>query len=182
HAREARDLAWDRAASTTASREFAGFLDDVALAAQTSALQSQDGDRRPRRPLKSTGSRVLDKLLRKARRRGRHPAQLDDSERHRLRIALKTLRYAAEFYLPLYGKKRAKVYLSELRTLLDDLGSLSDIASLRSTLARLAGGEGMADSFASGLLIGWHGLRSDRLKKRAIRRWRRFRKLKPFWV
>lgn len=182
HARalSARDLAWDRAASTTASREFSEFLDDVALAAE-SAVQSEERNLRSRDSLRSRGSRSLEKLLRKAQRRGRHPRKLDDRERHRLRIALKSLRYAAEFYLPLYDRKRSERYLRKLKALLEDLGALSDVANLRSTLATLTISDRASDSFASGLLFGWHGLRATRLRKRAIRRWRDFRRVDPFW-
>ena len=44
-------------------------------------------------------------------RLGRGFAELTPAERHRLRIALKKLRYTAEFFQGLYGKKRTRAYL-----------------------------------------------------------------------
>ena len=55
-------------------------------------------------------------------------AQLSADERHRLRIALKKLRYATEFFEALYPKKHTKPYLAALKDLQDGLGHLNDVA------------------------------------------------------
>ncbi|MGH8728021.1 MAG: CHAD domain-containing protein [Burkholderiales bacterium] len=54
------------------------------------------------------------------------PAALDAEARHRLRIALKKLRYAAEFFAPLFTKRRVQKYISGLMALQDVLGELND--------------------------------------------------------
>jgi CHAD domain-containing protein len=111
---------------------------------------------------------------------------LDEHDRHRLRIALKKLRYAAEFFEPLYKKKRVKRYLRQLKGLLEDLGALNDVVVVRGTLTRLLQEDGArkpnADLyFAAGLVNGWHNMRAARLGKKAVKRWDKFKRLDPFW-
>ena len=50
-------------------------------------------------------------------------------ERHAARIAAKRLRYVAEFFAPLFSRKRAKAYLKALTALQDVLGRLNDAAT-----------------------------------------------------
>ena len=45
-----------------------------------------------------------------------------------MRIALKKLRYATEFFAALYPKKRTKPHLAALKELQDGLGHLNDVA------------------------------------------------------
>ena len=53
---------------------------------------------------------------------------LSAEHRHELRIAVKKLRYLAEFYQPLFPRKHSKPYLAALKDLQDGLGHLNDIA------------------------------------------------------
>ncbi|TIT71409.1 MAG: CHAD domain-containing protein, partial [Mesorhizobium sp.] len=65
----------------------------------------------------------------------------DDETRHKVRIAAKKLRYAAEFFEPLYnGKaeaKRHRRFIEAMKGLQDHLGSLNDIATAPDMLAAL---------------------------------------------
>ena len=70
----------------------------------------------------------MAKRHRKALKRGRDFARLTPVERHRLRIALKKLRYATEFFHSPYPKKRTHAYLAALKELQDTLGHLNDVA------------------------------------------------------
>ncbi|MGH8772251.1 MAG: CHAD domain-containing protein, partial [Burkholderiales bacterium] len=65
------------------------------------------------------------------------PAELDSAGRHRLRIAVKKLRYAAEFFASLFAKKRAQKYIASLMALQDVLGTLNDAAVAGRLLASL---------------------------------------------
>lgn len=89
--------------------------------------------------------KVLGKLRRRLKKRGRHLARLDESERHEIRIIAKKLRYAAEFFAELYpGKKpkrRREAFLAATEDLQTILGELNDLASGRTLLAAL----GVAD-------------------------------------
>jgi CHAD domain-containing protein len=189
----ARAEAWDRAVDRVSSADFAVFLDDVAVAAQSRAwTTSGDIDLKSRlairAPVKSAADRMLDEFLVKARKRGRRLKGLERRDCHRLRIALKKLRYAAEFYGPLFKKKKVKSYLGKLKDLQDLLGALNDTGQVRATLSQLtaagAHGDGaQADLFfAAGHIDGWHSARAARLGKDALKDWDKFKRAEPFWA
>ena len=189
----ARDEAWDQAVERVSSDEFAVFLDDVAVTAQSRSWASQSGGDLKARldiraPVKSVAARLLDEYLVKARKRGRQLKTLAQRDCHRLRISLKKLRYAAEFYGPLYKKKKVKRYMTDLKELQDLLGALNDAGQVRATLSRLTSDTGLgaplqADLFyASGLINGWHCASAQRLGKNALKRWDKFKRVEPFWA
>jgi CHAD domain-containing protein len=187
---QARAQAWDRAVESVSSVEFAVLLDDVAVAAQSRTWTlGEDMKNRlaVRAPVKSVAGRLLDEYLIKARKRGRHIKGLAQRDCHRLRISLKKLRYAAEFYGPLFKKKKVKRYTKSIKALQDLLGALNDAGQVRATLSQLTGGD-IAGArlqpdlfFASGLVNGWHCARAMRLGKSVVRDWDKFRRAEPFW-
>ena len=110
---------------------------------------------------------------------------LDEGDLHRLRIALKKLRYTAEFFAPLYPRKDVKRYLAKVRQLQEHLGEINDIAHVRTTLSNLMRDGGPKKNaelgFAAGMVAGWYRAHRPRLAKQALKRWNRFRKISPFW-
>ncbi len=85
---------------------------------------------------------VLDKAHRKLLKRGKGFAVLDARERHKLRIRIKKVRYAAEFFRPLYRDERSETYLRALRAMQEDLGRLNDVECARGLIEGLEKGEG----------------------------------------
>ncbi len=75
-------------------------------------------------------------------RRAHHLMELSAEERHRVRISGKRLRYAAEFFSPLFPAKRSKPYIQELANLQTILGVLNDAATTKSILSLLANEKG----------------------------------------
>ncbi|HEY0281569.1 MAG TPA: CHAD domain-containing protein [Rhizomicrobium sp.] len=193
-AEEARRSAWDEAAAHIASTEFDVFQDDAAAAAEArSWLDGRDAvDLKARLavrvPVKPAAERLMEEQLIRARKRGRRLKTLEDREFHRTRIALKRLRYAAEFYGPLFKKKAVKRYLDRMKKLQDLLGRINDAAQVRSVLARLLADETLSAHiqadlyFTAGLINGWHRARAERLCKKALRRWDKFKRQEPFWA
>jgi len=175
----ARDAAWKAAQACVAGADFALFLDDVAgLAASRLPLA---GDRK----LPKVARRILNHQQKRAVKRGRAAKSGDEGDLHRLRIALKKLRYSAEFFAPLYARQTVKQYLSKVRKLQEELGEINDIAHVRATLSDLMRDAGARKSelgYASGLVAGWYRAHRPRLAKKALKRWRRFRDIKPFWA
>jgi CHAD domain-containing protein len=120
-------------------------------------------------------------------KRGRMARSREERDLHQLRIAFKKLRYTAEFFASLYPKKKSRAYLNKVRRLQEHLGALNDIAHVRATVARLlraddAKARASGDlRFAAGAVAGWYGARSGGIAKRALKRYRKFRRLKPFW-
>ena len=177
----ARAEAWDQAVERVSSVEFAILLDDIAGAAQSRNWTS-------RAPVKSVAPRRLDEYLIKARKRGRQIKTLEQRDCHRLRISLKKLRYAAEFYGPLYRKKKVRRYVKAIKELQDLLGAFNDAGQVRAILSLLTADGDIAPRaqadlfFASGMINGWHCARASRLGRSALKRWDKFKRARPFWA
>jgi triphosphatase len=177
-AEAARDKAWEQASACVAGADFAVFIDDVAALAQ-SRLPLAPGHR-----LKPLAARMLARQAARARKRGRAARSHEEGDLHRLRISLKKLRYTAEFFAPLYQKKKVKRYLSQIKQLQDSLGRLNDIAHARAVIIQLAPAQknNSALRFAAGTVQGWYRARRPRLVKKAMQRWARLKQAESFWA
>lgn len=137
-------------------------------------------------PLTGFARHLLDKRLKAAKKRGRHIEQLDARQRHELRIALKKLRYAIEFFQSLFAEKRVKPALKALASLQDQLGAMNDVHTAEAVLldlSRNAKDRGTAESLAHarGLATGWQGGRIAAREADVAELWRKFIKTRPFW-
>jgi CHAD domain-containing protein len=135
-AEEARETAWKQAGACIASPDFTLFLDDVAGLAQSRLPLARHNKVVP------LAGRMLVRQAGRAKKRGRAARSHEEGDLHRLRIALKKLRYSAEFFAPLYKKKKVKRYLAQVKKLQDVLGRLNDIAHARAAVAQLAPASG----------------------------------------
>ncbi|MDP2795309.1 MAG: CYTH and CHAD domain-containing protein [Sulfurisoma sp.] len=100
--------------------------------------------------------------LRKLQERTHHLAELartdDPPSLHALRIAIKRLRYALEFFGPLLPKRSFAAAAKRLATLQDKLGQLNDLANAGAVLMVCAGTDpNLREAVA--LIGGWHGPR-----------------------
>jgi CHAD domain-containing protein len=129
-------------------------------------------------------ARMLDRQEARARKRGRAARSHEEGDLHRLRIALKKLRYSAEFFAPLYKKKKVRRYLVQIKKLQEALGELNDIAHARAVIAQLAptASQDGALRFGAGIVQGWYRARQPQLIKKAMKRWDRLKETEPFWA
>jgi CHAD domain-containing protein len=81
---------------------------------------------------------LLDKARRRLQKRLRRADPDDAAHLHRVRIAAKKLRYAAQFFQPLLPAQPLKRQLRRLAALQDGLGRLNDLATADMLLAQLA--------------------------------------------
>ena len=65
--------------------------------------------------------------LEEIRKLGQNLGRLDAEHRHKLRKALKNLRYQAEFFAPLFGRRDAHRFIERLKTLQDVFGYINDV-------------------------------------------------------
>jgi triphosphatase len=130
---ERRKAAYEKAREAVSS----GRLDRIALA--TAAwlekgrwLSREDTAARSEQRVEDLAAKELGRRWKRVRRRAKHLEALEPPARHEVRIAVKKLRYAAEFFRALFpGKaraKRAKALRAALGELQDRLGDLNDIA------------------------------------------------------
>lgn len=86
----------------------------------------------------------------------------DPTSLHALRIAVKRLRYALEFFAPLAARSAPRHTLRRLVGLQDTLGQLNDLAQAGTLLMRCAGDDPHLREAVT-LIGGWHGPRHARL-------------------
>jgi CHAD domain-containing protein len=113
------------------------------------------------------------------RRLGKKLRRLDPQELHQLRIRIKKLRYAVEFFRDLWPGRRAGRYLSALKTLQQVLGRVNDASVAIGLVGQLGPSLGHDVEPALAALHEWAArcLERDRLAEL----WQRFAKLKVFW-
>jgi len=136
------------------------------------------------RPIVEFADHRLAKRHKQALRLGRRFAELTPAQRHRVRIALKKLRYTAEFFQGLYGKKRTKAYLAAVKQLQDALGHLNDVAvaeTLTAGLIERAGTAAPALAQGAGMVAGWLARGVAEIEPQTRAGWERFVERKPFW-
>lgn len=132
----------------------------------------------PEEPVIERAVAILDRQFRRIRRDGANLASLDDEARHEVRIDAKKLRYAGEFFAPLFREersvRRAAAFLDALKDLQKHLGDLNDMATAPATLAALG-----LDTQAIDRLVD----RRDRgkLLKNAEQAWEQLVDVKRFW-
>ncbi len=124
----------------------------------------------------------LERLDRRARKRGKGLVDLAPEQRHNVRIALKNLRYASDFFGSLFGDPRGvKKFAQTIGALQDSLGAYNDAVVAAETIAHLEQEAGPAAARAAGAVLGWcaHGaIASDGHLDAA---WRTYRKARRFW-
>jgi inorganic triphosphatase YgiF len=130
----------------------------------------------------TAGDFAMSLLTRRQRKLDMRASLLVDGtpeERHAVRIAAKRLRYIAEFFAPLFSRKRSKAYLKALAALQDVLGRLND-ASTALRVANETGGP--SSDAATGAVRGWVAAQAAALEPEVASAWRRFAAAKPFWL
>jgi triphosphatase len=136
-----------------------------------------------RQPVCGVAEQVLHRQWRVARKRGKAFATQSPNQRHRLRIALKKLRYTAESLATLYPPGETELFIKRLKRLQDDLGQANDVRVGREILAELAppAARQRAMAEAGQRVLAWH---EDRLAKSEPKLREHLHKLletDPFW-
>ena len=96
--------------------------------------------RRARRCVHETQAsplKALEAFHRKALKKARRIDWHDEKRRHALRIRLRRLRYACEFFAPFFPRTQYAAYLKRVKALQDLLGELNDIAVARRLLKEM---------------------------------------------
>ena len=135
-------------------------------------------------PALSFATALLGQRDRKLRKLGKRLPAATSVERHEVRIAAKKLRYAAEFFAPLFADRRARAYVRSLSRLQSTLGVLNDVATAERLLAELAPPETTSAprvAYAAGLARGWMAASQAGGISAVDKAWRAFAKRKPFW-
>lgn len=137
----------------------------------------------PDPPATALAHDALGESERRLRKRGKRLREADAPTRHRVRVAAKRLRYAAEFFAPLFRHAGASDYIDALAELQGTLGRLNDMAAATRLLDELIAPirNDVELSHAAGVVRGWTAAMSARELERLPKSWRQFARAKPFW-
>lgn len=140
-------------------------------------------------PARIFAADLFARRIAKARKRARDIHHLSVHDRHKLRIAMKKLRYSIYFFESLFDGKAAARKLSHYKTALaslqDSLGALNDIAVHQKMATRIradANEKKMQPvAFAAGTVVGTERGEIEQLLDAAEKAAHKLRQAKPFW-
>lgn len=134
-------------------------------------------------------SDLFDRRIAKARKRAKDIEELSVHDRHKLRIAMKKLRYSIYFFESLFDGHRSRKTLLRYKDCLgglqDGLGALNDIAVHQRMVTSLRNDiedrKSEPVAFAAGAVLATERGETDKLLAAAEREARRLRRAKQFW-
>jgi inorganic triphosphatase YgiF len=174
-----RDAAYRTAEAAIDSPRFRRGVIAAAAWVETGAWRQTDeakAVRRRRRRLAVHAAREMKRRWHGVRQGGEHLAELPPQDRHRLRIKVKKLRYAAEFFTPLFrgggNRRRCRRARNLLETLQDRLGGLHDLDVLDERAGGIAGVARLKEEEAA---------RAASLLDEAVAAAAALARIRPFW-
>jgi len=127
-----------------------------------------------RLPVRRHASEVLARCARRVRRRGKGVGGLDAAGLHRLRLAVKRMRYALHYFAPLFDERRVKPMRAALESLQHALGGANDCAVAAELLRKLRAGPGSAVARRNAAKLAAH-------RKDLRAAWKAFRAARQAW-
>lgn len=170
----ARQQAREAARQALAAQGYAVFLLDLAARLQRIRGAPAEED------LAAFAARRIERQHKKVLALAAAAQEMDAASLHALRIGVKRLRYAIEFFAPLYRARHTRKALESLVGLQDSLGALNDLARAGPLLMRcLDDDPALREAIA--LTGGWHGTRHAVLRRQTLQNIRRLHKLNRCW-
>src|SRR5271169_1764540 len=147
------------------------------------AAQAPDGAAWLTSPISATAPRILDRRRRAVRKRSRRFARLAPRERHRLRIAVKKLRYTVELLGSVYDPRQLRRYNRRLKRVQEDLGRANDLRVAYGLVIELSRQVEPAEPIidAAAELLAWQQRALTHGERKLRRRLRRLNRAEPFW-
>ena len=134
-----------------------------------------------RMPIQNFAVQALETRDRQARRLGHHIRSLDDTDLHRLRICIKKLRYASEFFEGLWPQAETEQYVELLQQIQDELGKMQDAVSAERLITDIRKEHQDGLGHAARLTQKRIKTSRQRARRRINRRWRSFKAAPRFW-
>ncbi len=183
-AEECRSAAYDQVRSVLADHRCARFVIELGGWIEARGWRSDVAPEslgQLAEPAINFAGTILSARHMKALKRGRHFKSLSAEERHRLRLAIKKLRYAVDFLLPMYGQRKStRRYFDKLADLQEELGSYNDMATTSSLLAGLKASSADGGT-AAAAIAGWQAHAMVGAEGRLRHAWADFAKMKEPW-
>ena len=152
------------------------FLIDLLLVGQSGGLVIRERDT----PVGRMSRPLLKRRHRQLLKAGRNFAKLTDRQRHKVRIGVKKLRYACEFFHAQYPADSTRPYIRRLANLEKHLGRHNDVVvAKRLTADLLAGTNDTAVNLQELARLFDSRLRAS--NSRLLQKWERAARAEPFW-
>jgi len=130
-------------------------------------------------PASLFAGKTLQRLHKRALKRGRGLLQKPPKERHEVRIILKNIRYTAEFFSSFFAG--ARPYIRAVAKLQDGLGAFNDAASATHRLRDIEAAAGPQAAKAAGIVLGWCGRGAVNADDNLRQARKSFKRTRPFW-
>ena len=125
-------------------------------------------------PIETVAPALLDRLADTVAKRGRNLSRASREDLHRLRKALKKLRYGVEFTTGLYKHRSVKSYLRPCKELQEQLGAMNDATMTVQFAERLAADDRAALAVAVGAVTAWSEARGETALGHVPKLWKEF--------
>lgn len=180
-AQRRRALAYAALRTHLASAPFRTLTLALACAAALRPWEGQDPGQDAALQADTAGfaAEVLARRMRHVRHAGRGLRNLPVPALHELRKDCKRLRYAAEFFQPLFPDRHGRRFVRRLAAVQEALGLLNDGAAASGLLAQLGR---TGDGYAAGLVMGAAAASAGAVRAEVHGAWRAFREADPFWT
>ncbi len=181
-----RDDGFEQACAAIADARYRKLVLRVLFWLHSGAWSTTDDDlvaAQRQRTVVELAREELDLRLKKIVRRVRKLKHLEAQKRHKLRIAIKKLRYAGEFFAALFkGSRRRIAMAATIEVLQDALGRLNDIAVHRQMTGDIVRSPNRQQkAFAMGLVAAREEASVKSCLAVARKAGRQLRAEKPFW-
>lgn len=187
-AKKARSAAYRKVRSTLSSKRYTAAMLEISSWIEQRSWRDHMPQSQLDAPITGISGKLLSKRHNKVLKLGKTFANMPAEKRHEVRIGLKKVRYASEFFMSLYPVSRTKPYIAAMRKLQNALGSANDVATaetLTAMLVRLTR-RGTKDAEAIrlgvGKVLGWHTRASTESNADVVSLWNNYAKSRPFWL
>ena len=132
-------------------------------------------------PVRKFSKQALNKLRARVLKRGKAATDSDEA-RHKLRIALKNLRYGVDFFSDLFANaKQRRAYKKKLSALQDLLGTRNDIVGANEFLKELRAETEPNSERIVEFIGGWYAQEAATADKAFGKSWKKFKQTEIFW-
>lgn len=171
---------WAAAAAAMSDRAFGAFALDLFRAAYLQPWRAPAG-KRLAAPARQYADDELEKRWRKLADCAAGVEFADPASLHALRIELKRLRYAAQFFRDFYPGEARKPFFAAMSALQEAFGAVND-AVVAQRIAQDAGaGRGAETARAAGFIAGYRGAEAAAAARAIEAKWRDFSSAAPYW-
>ncbi|MBF0620382.1 MAG: CHAD domain-containing protein [Magnetococcales bacterium] len=135
------------------------------------------------KPIEPYAAEVMNRRFNRILAAGPELYVMDDEELHQVRIRIKKVRYASEFFGDIFDKEKMAKFSALTKAVQSQMGTINDVAVMGGVIARLLEGEG--DSDVISYIIGVTALRGGQkhvAKEGLAERWKQLSSLELPWV